>query len=58
MLAVWAESDSALPLLLPAEEEGISNDNRRIRQSLTKLMGDMSQLHCPSQSSHSLSIVA
>ena len=34
-------ADSALPLLLPAVEEGIINDNWRIRQSSAELMGDL-----------------
>ena len=34
-------ADSALPLLLPAVEEGIVNDNWRIRQSSAELLGDL-----------------
>ena len=33
--------DSSLPLLLPAVEEGIFNDNWRIRQSSVELLGDL-----------------
>ena len=32
---------SSLPLLLPAVEEGIFNDNWRIRQSSVELLGDL-----------------
>jgi hypothetical protein len=31
----------SLPLLLPAVEEGIFNDNWRIRQSSVELLGDL-----------------
>ena len=34
-------ADTALPLLLPAVEEGIVNDAWRIRQSSAELMGDL-----------------
>lgn len=34
-------AETALPLLLPAVEDGIVNDNWRIRQSSAELLGDL-----------------
>lgn len=52
-------ADSALPLLLPAVEEGIINDNWRIRQSSAELMGDLLFKVCwPYSSGHRLDISA
>lgn len=40
-VAVELYANSALPLLLPAVEEGTSNSNWRIRQSSVELLGDL-----------------
>ena len=41
LLLIIYFSDRSLPLLLPAVEDGIFNDNWRIRQSSVELLGDL-----------------